>query len=142
MATEKEPVTEQKTPEKKPYTLRELNAKDVFSIARIIGKIGIQNIKKCFMTDDFQKALKSADSEDGKGAEMLGMLAVLDVVGVLMENLPNCEKEMFAFLADMSGLSVSEVQNLDPEHFVEMVVDIVNSERFKGFFKAALRLFK
>lgn len=144
MAKEKETLEETLEIEEtaKSYTLRALEARDVFAVSRIIGKIGVQNIKKCFGGEDFRAALGDAQKKGEEAFEALGVSVVIDVVGVLVEHLPDCEKELFAFLGSMTGKAAADIAKMPPEEFFDLVVDIVKLPGFSGFFKRALRLFK
>lgn len=128
------------------YELRALAAKDVFSMSRIIAKIGVNNFKKCLVdNEEVKKAIGALTDEEkagDAGVTAVGMVAALEVANVLFEHLPDCERELYAFLADLSGLKVAEVQTLPMVDFFEMIVDVIRKPEFKDFFKVASKLFK
>lgn len=136
--------------EEKIYELRNLGAKDIFTIARIVNKIGIKNLKTCFANNEL-KTLISGLNEDEKKADekkadedvtTVGMFVAIDVAGIILEHLPECEKELYSFLADLSGMKINQIQNLAPATFLEMIIDVVQKPEFKDFFSAASKLFK
>lgn len=128
------------------YELRSLAAKDVFSMSRIIAKIGVNNFKKCFVDNDEVKKAVSALTDEKKdndeGVAAVGLVAALEVANVLFEHLPDCERELYTFLADLSGLKAAEIQNLPMVDFFEMIVEVIRKPEFKDFYKVASKLFK
>ena len=127
------------------YELRALAAKDVFTMSRIIAKIGVNNFKKCFVDNDEVKKAVAAlgEGQDNEaGVTAVGLVAALEVANVLFEHLPDCEKEVYSFLADLSGLKITEIQGLPMVEFFEMIVEVIRKPEFKDFFKVASKLFK
>lgn len=127
------------------FKLRALAAKDIFSISKIIGKIGINNFKKCFSSDEVKQAVASLSEEDKKndnGATAIGITVMLEVADVLFAHLPDCEKELYSFLADLSGLKVADIQAMPMVDFFEMVVEVIKKPEFGDFLKVASKLFK
>ena len=127
--------------EEKKYNLRELKAKDVFAISRIISKVGVANFKRCFESEEVKSLVVKA-KEGGSAVETVGFAVFLEVAAVLFANLPNCERELFAFLADLLGMKAAEVEAIPPADFFDIVVDVVRKPDFTDFFKRALKLFK
>lgn len=130
--------------EGKKYNLRPIGAKDIFPMSRIIAKIGLKNFKRVFQSEEVKKMVKSAREEgkSEKNLEAVGAVAMLEIADVLFENFPNCEKELFAFVASLTDLKVYEVENIPPAEFLELIISIIKKPEFKDFFGAALRLLK
>lgn len=128
----------------KKYNLRNLGAKDIFSMSRIIAAIGIKNFKRCFKTEEIQAMIKRIKKEGNNeiSTEAVGTIAVLEVADVLFENLPNCERELMTFIASLLGWKVADVEAIPPADFFDIVVEIINKPEFKDFFKRALQLLK
>ena len=127
------------------FKLRALGSKDVFSMARIIGKIGISNFKKCFDSAEVKQAIASLSEEDKKndnGLTAVGAMVMLEVADVLISHLPDCEKEIYNFLSDLSGLNVAIIRDMPPADFFEMVVEVIKKPEFGDFLKVASKLFK
>ena len=59
-----------------------------------------------------------------------------------MKNLPKCEKEIYSFLAGLSGMTAKEIADLDMVTFTEIVIAVVRKEEFQDFFKVVSGLFK
>lgn len=157
-----EPANEGATVEEvkaKPYTFRLLNATDVFPMATIISKIGVNEFMACFDKEErkklvslFQEEAKkseteSHDAEDRKSEDAwsvvtVGIAAVMNVVPVILRNLDKCQKEIYQLLSQTSNLSVEQVQNLGLADFTEMIVDFFKKDEFKDFIKVVSKLFK
>lgn len=118
----------------KAYTLRNLEAKDVFIVSKILSQIGLKEFKEAF-------DLKLFSSEE-KDIEAVGMAVFFDMSQVLLGNLPKCEKDIYSFLASLSGMTAKEIESLPMNTFIEMVIDVFRKEEFTDFFKLVSKLFK
>ena len=100
------------------YVKRKLAVGDLMPVIQIIKKIGIKDFKKCFTGVDISgfQSNKDAAKEDlvempeneaqevaGKESafEKIGFSVALDVVDVLLTNIPKCEHDLYAFMASM-----------------------------------------
>ena len=135
----------------KKYELRDLESTDIFSLSRIIKKVGVANFKKCFDNDDIKKAiakyLKGENTENTEndnaleGLTIAGIDVTFEVVNVIFDRLPECETEVYEFLSSLSGLKVAKIQKLPMGDFLDMIIDVIKKPEFKDFFKRASRLF-
>lgn len=136
----------------KKYELRDLTSRDIFSMSRIIKKIGVANFKKCLDNDEIKTAiagyLKAEGTEEKaekdkklEGLTLAGVDITFDIVNVIFDRLPECENEVYEFLASLSGLKVAAIQKLPMADFFDMIIDVVKKPEFKDFFKRASRLF-
>lgn len=126
----------------KTYTLRALEAKDVFIMSKILGAIGIKEFAKCFESDSIKRLLASVNSGDNGMAASVGIMAAMDVAGVVFNNLPKCEKDIYTFLSNLSGMDKKAIESLPMVTFTEMIVDVIKKEEFKGFLSVVSKLFK
>lgn len=144
----------------KKIELRDLTSRDLFAMSRIIKKIGIANFKKCLDNDEIKTAiaayLKTEETENAEGAEktaetekakklegltLAGVDITFDIANVIFDRLPECENEVYEFLASLSGLKVVAIQKLPMGDFFDMIIDVIKKPEFKDFFKRASRLF-
>lgn len=125
----------------KVYTFRTLNATDVFLMFKILGKIGINEFAECFGKENVQKLFGGKEGVQDFTTTM-GIAVTLEMVNIVLGNLPKCEKEIFQMLSNTSNLSVDEVRNLDFATFTNMVIDFVKKDEFKDFIKVVSALFK
>lgn len=130
-----EPVNDEKA-----YTLRGLEAKDVFLMSKIIGNIGIKEFKNSLDSDEIKALINSSD--DDEAAASVGTAVFLDMAEIVLSNLPKCEEDVYAFLGDLSGMNAQCIKTLPMNTFVEMIIDVIQKEEFKDFIKVVSRLFK
>ena len=146
MTTETVEVTEEVV-EVKPYTFRKLSSPDVFPMFKIISLIGVNEFTSCFEKDAIQKMVnsligKSKGADDDSIKNIVGVTLTLDVVNIILSNIPKCESYIYQLLSQTSNLSVDEIKALDFSVFIEMVIDFVKKEEFKDFIKVVSKLFK
>ena len=122
------------------YTLRDLEAKDVFLMSKIIGAIGVDKFKDCLQSDEIKALTQSADGENM--AATVGIAVFLNVADVVFNNLPNCEKDIYALLANLSGMKTKDVESLPMATFFDMIIDVCKKEEFKDFMKVVSKLFR
>ena len=104
---------------------RGLTGKDFFKIISLLNKLDIKKLlTELFNTDN-----------QTQGVEESGQRILLSVLDALMENLPACEEEINALLADLVGLQVEEVANLPFSDYTQLIIDFVKHEDFKDFLK-------
>lgn len=113
----------------KEYKLRKLKSTDIVPFAKILKNIGIKEFSSLY------GKYKGLNEEEAQAA------AMMDIIGILLDNLEKCEADIFKFVSSMSGLKLKEVEELPPAEFMEIMVDIKNSDEFSDFFKAASKLF-
>lgn len=125
----------------KKYELRTLQSKDVFPMFRIISKIGINEFKKCFGTDEVKAAI--ANAKDGKvDISSIGMSVMLDLSSVIISHVADAEQEIYTFLSGLTGMTKKDLESLDMVTFFEMIVDVFKKDEFKDFIGVVSKLFK
>lgn len=132
--------------EEKAYKLRELKASDIFPTVKILGKIGINEFKSCFESDNIKNLVKQFTDKDEDKTEIdvsqIGMTVMFDVAGVVLSHIPDCENDIYTLLSGLSGMTKTEIAELPAVMFAEMIIDVVKMEGFKDFIKAASKLLK
>lgn len=131
------------------FELRTLKSDDLFPMFGILSKIGFKDLKEIITLDkikDMKSMISQKDDEDEDentdATTMLGVSVVMEVVSIIMKNLPSCKNEIYTFLSGLSGMTVKEIGNLDMVTFTEMIVAVVQKQEFKDFFKVVSKLFK
>lgn len=107
---------------KRNFDIRKLCAQDIFPVCDIIGKCGISEFKNCF--------LKQRES-DYKNA---GIAVVFEIAGIICRNICFCEKEVFSFLSDISGIAEKDLRLLDMSEFASLLKAVIAKEELKDFF--------
>lgn len=131
------------------YKFRELTARDIFPMCKLISKFGISEFKKCFDPNTISAIVTKLDTKNGdengdeNGNEnndevltAVGVNIVFDIVGIITEKLPECENEIFEFLASVSDKTVKELKAMKMSDFARMIIDFVKKDDFKDFFEA------
>lgn len=142
-----EPVTEQAV-EEKPYTIRPLNARDIFPMTKIIRKIGLKDFGKCFEPEEINAIVETFSEENGTEknvndlAEVVGVSVVLKIVDIILEHLPEAGEEVFAFVGGLIGKTKDDVATLPMDVFFDLIVAVFKRKEFVGFMKAVSRLVK
>lgn len=116
--------------------MRKLCSKDIFPMSKIISKIGFSELKTCFESDAVRQMAKKKD------VEAAGMAVMFDIGGIIIGNLPKCEKEIYDFLSDLTGLKIDEIREASIADFAEMVIELVKKDEFKDFIGVVSKLFK
>lgn len=124
------------------FELRELKSQDIFPMFKILGNIGIDELKDVMSGENIKSLIASTNAdENGDVTTVLGFNLVLEIAGVVMNNLPKCEKDIYKFLAGLSGKSEKQIADLSMVTFTEMIIAVIEKDEFKDFFKVVSRLF-
>lgn len=127
------------------YTLRSLQGADIFPMSAIIKKIGVKEFKNAFQDEEIKGLVQSINNGDmsrDAAASQAGMSVILNIVDVVLGNLPRAEKDIYKFLASLSGMKPNEVAALPMATFTAMVIDVIQKDEFKDFIEVVSRLFK
>ena len=155
----------------KPYELRKLCADDLFPLAKILGKIGIDELVKTVADEDItsvmkkllerkkllsglkgeQDAEKEAEKAQDAGAEkkdvsseefIAGTVVVTRIANKLLLRLEDCRMDVYILLSGLSGMKTEDIKKLDLDIFLQMIMDVIRNEEFVNFYKAALKFMK
>ena len=127
------------------YTLRSLQGADIFPMSAIIKKIGVKEFKNAFQDEEIKglvQSINNGDMSKDAAANQAGMTVILNIVDVVLGNLPRAEKDIYKFLASLSGMKPNEVAALPMATFTGMVIDVIQKDEFNDFIKVVSRLFK
>lgn len=126
----------------KPYTLRPLKSKDLFPMMKIISCIKINKFSDCFSSDATKRLIEKSKQNQNitmEDVEEIGMGVALEIGDVILANLPNAEKYIYQLLSNLSGMTVKELEDMNPGMFLTMIMDVVRQSGFADFFKVALK---
>lgn len=123
--------------------LRKLCATDLFVMVRILNNIGFKKVKDVIDIEEIKKArAKLTDGNNDEVLSSLGTTIVMSVADVLIENLPNIEKDLYDLIGNLTNMKPKEVAQMDIAQFMECIVAILKKEEFKDFFREASKLIK
>ena len=109
--------------------VRDLNIKDVFAVARMLGKITKSARAEIVL------AIGSKNAKRKVNATELGM--------IIVQNLcVEAEEDLKAWLADMVGQPVEEFEKLSPRVLIEIVKKLATQEDIKDFLSQVSQLVK
>lgn len=134
-------------------TLRNLEARDIFIMSKILGSIGIKELKNCFKDEEIKKLINNKEADEDKNdmdgvtitdeqLKQVGISVALEMAGMILNNLMSCEKYIYKLISNLSGLEEDTVKTLPIDVFAEIIVDICKKEEFKDFIRVASSLFK
>lgn len=108
----------------KEYEVRDLKAKDVFALLRILKKM------------DLKKELDMI-KVNAVGAEAMAYGYM--VLEAILFNLEVAEGEIYEFLASFVGLKPRDIAEADPTVLIDLIKEISAKESFTGFFVSAMQ---
>lgn len=116
--------------EVRPYTLRKFKDGDLFPLLNILKKIGIKDCKEAFIQ------VATGD----KTVKQVGILAAFDMADIFIGNLPKAETEIYALYADMAGITVEQIKEMELGTLPLMIYDSFHEVKNTSFFKVLSRL--
>ena len=85
--------------------LRKLQSSDLFRMVRIINGIGFKTIKDSINVDEINKLRKSmTDENTDEVTSQVGVSVVMSILGVVIENLPKVENDVYEFCGSVAGI--------------------------------------
>ena len=114
----------------KPYTLRRLKDRDLYPVLEIIGKVFPDDLAPIFV----RLVTKESTLEE------LGAIAIMKLVVAVIRNIHVVHDELYAFLADVSGIPAAEIEEMEFGTSPSMIWDIVANEKNNSFFKVVSKL--
>lgn len=125
------------------YTMRNLQATDIFSVVKILNGIGLKNIKESIDFEEINKIRKCMTEENADViSSQVGLNVVMSVATVIIENLPKVENDLYNFIGSVIGVKAKDVAKMDMGDFMDVLIAIMQKEEFKDFFKRASKLIK
>ena len=125
------------------YTMRNLQAADIFSVIKILNGIGLKNIKEAINLDEINN-LRKGMTEDNADVitSQVGLNVVMSIATIILENLPNVESDLYNFIGSVIDMKAKDVAKMDMSEFMDLLITIIQKEEFKDFFKRASKLIK
>ena len=125
------------------YTMRNLQATDIFSVVKILNGIGLKNVKEAIDFEEINKIRKGMTEENADViSSQVGLNVVMSLATVIIENLPKVENDLYNFIGSLIDVKAKDVANMDMGEFMDVLITIIQKEEFKDFFKRASKLIK
>ena len=126
------------------YILSNPKAPDIFTMASIIGKIGVNKFSNLLQKDEIQQLAKDVSKKKSISSDDISMITGIgvftEIAQIILVGMPVCEEDVYKLLSNTSNLSIEEVKNLDGVTFLEMIIDFF--KRNMDFIKAASKYVK
>ena len=125
------------------YTMRNLQATDIFSVVKILNGIGLKNVKEAIDFEEINKIRKGMTEENADViSSQVGLNVVISLATVIIENLPKVENDLYNFIGSVIDVKAKDVAKMDMGEFMDVLITIIQKEEFKDFFKRASKLIK
>lgn len=126
------------------YILQTPKAPDIFTLANIIGKIGVNKFASILKKEEIQALAKDVSKKKSIDSEDISMITGIgvftEIAQIILVGMPVCEEDIYKLLSSTSNLTVEEVKDLDGVTFLEMIIDFF--KRNMDFIKAASKYVK
>ena len=121
--------------------LRKLQSSDLFRMVRIINGIGFKTIKDSINVDEINKLRKGMTDENADEiTSQVGVSVVMSILGVVIENLPKVENDVYEFCGSVAGIKPKDVAKMEMGEFMDLLVAIFKMDGFRDFFSRASKL--
>ena len=125
------------------YTMRNLQATDIFSVVKILNGIGLKNVKEAIDFEEINKIRKGMTEENADViSSQVGLNVVMSLATVIIENLPKVENDLYNFIGSVIDVKAKDVAKMDMGEFMDILITIIQKEEFKDVFKRASKLIK
>ena len=125
------------------YTMRNLQATDIFSVVKILNGIGLKNVKEAIDFEEINKIRKGMTEENADViSSQVGLNVVISLATVIIENLPKVENDLYNFIGSVIDVKAKDVAKMDMGELMDVLITIIQKEEFKDFFKRASKLIK
>jgi hypothetical protein len=105
--------------------MRELKLKDIYKLSAIIDKMQVKADLNKLMDD----AKKQPDAQAYIGGQM---------VMIIVSRLHMAQKEVSSFLADLTGKTVEQLEDLSIKEVAELFKELFGKNDMSGFFNSAV----
>ena len=116
--------------EERPYTLRRLKDDDLWAVLNIISVVFPDDLASSFL-----------DLASGqKNIREVGAVVIVRLIKEVLKNMNKVRDDVYALLADVSGISADEIKDMEFGTTPMMIWDIVRNEKNASFFKVVSKL--
>ena len=127
--------------------IRNVSVADIMPVVAVLNKLGYKEIVSTLDLSKMEMKQKAAvlteeQKADDTVALQFGIEMFLPVIGVVLSHLPDCEKPLYSWLANMCGMSDKDFRALPPAAVPEALYEIFHQEYFGDFFKAASKFLR
>ena len=129
---------------KEKYILQTPKAPDIFTLANIISKIGVNKFSSILKKEEIQALAKDVSKKKSISSDDISMITGIgvftEIAQIILVGMPLCEDDIYKLLSSTSNLTIDEIKELDGVTFLEMIIDFF--KRNMDFIKAASKYVK
>ena len=125
----------------KSYTFRPLETSDIFPMFKLLNKMGFKEFRE---NEGLKKVvfMFAGGTVNGKvDVNALGIDIFFEIAAIICDSIPKIETELYTLLSSVAGLKVEDIKKQPPAVTMEMIIEFVQKEEFKDFFKVVSKLF-
>jgi hypothetical protein len=111
--------------------MRKLKTSDIFALTRIVKKM---NIKKEIA--EVAKDVSGFTADEKVKAEATMQTSI---ILIFVENLGSAETEIYKLLADVTGTTAEDIENMDIDLLIPMIKELFSQEGIGSFLSVALK---
>ncbi len=113
--------------------MRSLRTSDIFSMCRVLSKIGVR--------EEIRAVAKAAEESKGKKVKVdFGFDLLFGIIEKATQE--NAEKEIYIFIGDIFECEWESVRDMDPIELMDKLEEVADIEKWKNFFKRVAALMK
>ncbi len=132
--------------------MRELKGDDLFTLLSIVGKLDIKDeFMKMFednsnagkvepMDKQKKEPTKAEKAKQEAEAEKRGMEVMANLLQKVLMNLSTVKKDINSLLADLTGQTVKDIQNLGLKEYTALVIAFFKKPELADFFSSIASL--
>ena len=113
--------------------MRSLKTSDIFSMCRVLSKIGVR--------EEIHAVAKAAEESKGKKVKFdFGFDLLFGIIEKATQE--NAENEIYKFIGDIFECEWESVRDMDPIELMDKLEEVADIEKWKNFFKRVAALMK
>jgi len=132
--------------------MRELKGDDLFTLLSIVGKLDIKDeFMKMFednsnagkvvpMDKQKKEPTKAEKAKQEAEAEKRGMEVMANLLQKVLANIGTIKKDINSLLADLTGQTVKDIQNLGLKEYTALVIAFFKKPELADFFSSIASL--
>ena len=132
----------------RPYTLRKLADKDLWSLLQLFRKIGLKDFKDAWVkareTSYFNPAIYESEEERAKALEDFkketGINLFIDMADIMISKLDTHSDAIYDFYSSLSGIPADEIKEMEFGTLPLMIYDSFSGVKNTAFFKVLFKL--
>jgi len=111
--------------------MRTLKTADLFSLSRILKKMNVK--------EDIKKVSKNVTGLTEENKAKAEQAMQIDLLMIFVENIGSAEKEINKLLADLTGKTAKEIEDLGLTELISLFKELMSQEGVGSFLSTAVK---